>query len=74
MVSYDKEKQELESLPGQIEQLEQSIQQIHDEMAKPEFFKQEGAVIATRQQELKSLETELETAYARWEELEQLAP
>ncbi len=69
-----KEKQELESLPGQIEQLEQSIQQIHDEMAKPEFFKQEGAVIATRQQELKSLETELETAYARWEELEQLSP
>ena len=69
-----KEKQELESLPGQIEQLEQSIQQIHDEMAKPDFFKQEGTVIATRQQELKSLETELETAFARWEELEQLAP
>ena len=69
-----KEKRELESLPEQIEQLEQAIQQIHDEMAQPDFFKQEGTVIAARQHELKTLETRLETAYARWEELEQLTP
>ncbi len=69
-----KEKQELAELPQRIEKCEQAIQKIHDEMGQPEFFKQEGASIAARQQELKSLETELETAYARWEELEQLAP
>ncbi len=69
-----KEKQELAELPQRIEKCEQAIQKIHDEMGQPEFFKQEGASIAARQQELKSLETELETAYARWEELEQLTP
>ncbi|MCH2182518.1 MAG: ATP-binding cassette domain-containing protein [Mariniblastus sp.] len=69
-----KEKQELEALPAQIEALEQSIQQIHDEMTQPEFFKQEGTAIAARQQALKTLENDLETAFARWEELEELEP
>ena len=69
-----KEQQELEGLPDRIETLEQAIRQIHDEMTQPDFFKQEGAVIAARQEELNALETELATAYARWEELEELAP
>ena len=67
-----KEKQELDRLPDQIEMLESSIQAIHDEMVQPDFFKQDGAVIAARQQELKRLESELETAFARWEELDEL--
>ncbi|MEE2826934.1 MAG: ATP-binding cassette domain-containing protein [Planctomycetota bacterium] len=67
-----KEKQELDRLPGQIETLESSIQAIHDEMVQPDFFKQDGTLIAARQQELKRLENELETAFARWEELDEL--
>lgn len=67
-----KEKQELDRLPDQIEMLESSIQAIHDEMVQPDFFKQDGAVIAARQQELKRFESELETAFARWEELDEL--
>ena len=69
-----KEKQELAALPQEIEELERSIQSIHDAMTEPDFFKQDGAVITERQQELKQLEQRLGTAYARWEELEQLTP
>ena len=69
-----KEKQELAALPQEIEELERSIQTIHDAMTEPDFFKQDGAVITERQQELKHLEQRLGTAYARWEELEQLTP
>ncbi|MCH2178853.1 MAG: ATP-binding cassette domain-containing protein [Mariniblastus sp.] len=68
-----KEKQELDKLPQKIEETERSIQEIHDAMTDPGFYKQEGSVISERQLQLKRLEKELEKAYARWEELEQLS-
>ncbi len=67
-----KEQQELAALPEQIEKLDQTIADLHDQMAAPEFYQQPGEAIAAQQANLKQLERQLADAYARWEELEQL--
>ena len=69
-LSY-KDQRELEELPGRIEGLEQAIQTIHDRMAEPGFYQQNGDTIASTKDELAILETKLEQAYARWETLDQ---
>jgi ATP-binding cassette subfamily F protein uup len=71
-LSY-KHQRELENLPAKIEELEGKIAELHAEMAAPEFYKQPSDVIAARAQVLEGLETDLATAYARWEELEAAA-
>ena len=68
-LSY-KEKRELEALPDLIETTESRIAEIHQLMGAPEFYKSPGEEISERQAELKSLESKLENAYRRWEELE----
>jgi ATP-binding cassette subfamily F protein uup len=68
-----KERKELESLPGTIEQYEGQIESLHADMAQPAFYQQPGTRIAEEQARLKQLEYDLAVAYARWEELEQLA-
>ena len=65
-----KEKRELETLPKTIQQLEAATEQLHQEMAAPEFYKQPSEQIAPKQAKLKETEEKLATAYARWEELE----
>lgn len=67
------EKRELYQLPTKIEQLESKIESSHTAMADPAFYQKPGLQIAAAQSKLKELETELATAYARWEELEQVA-
>ena len=42
-------------------------------MAQPDFYQKPGPEIASAQAELKKFEEELATAYARWEELEEIA-
>lgn len=68
-----KEKQELESLPATIEQLETRLGDLQQEMAKPNFYQQGGDKITAATAQLKELESQLATAYHRWEELEQFA-
>ena len=65
-----KERRELADLPARIDALEAKLAARHEEMADPAFFRQEGAVIAAAQAELKALEAEIATTYARWEALE----
>lgn len=59
---------ELNKVEGRIEQLEDEKKQLENEMAKPEV-----AVISAKVMELhtkaQQIEVELETLYARWEEL-----
>ncbi|MCP5159464.1 MAG: ATP-binding cassette domain-containing protein [Gammaproteobacteria bacterium] len=64
------ERRELEQLPARIEALEQRQQALQMQIADPAFYKQEPETIAQRLEELRSLEAELEAAYARWEKLE----
>ncbi|MBI1309934.1 ATP-binding cassette domain-containing protein [bacterium] len=68
-----KEERELETLPEKIEQLEQEQSDLHAAMADPSFFRQDSDTIATTTARLEALATELETALARWEELESRA-
>lgn len=69
-LSY-KEKRELESLPKRIESLEQRITGLHALMADPEYYQSAGDKIAEDAAKLDSAEKNLESAYQRWEELEQ---
>jgi ATP-binding cassette subfamily F protein uup len=64
---------ELEALPGRIEELEAARAALHDAMADPAFYRQDGGAIAEARARLEGLERELGTAYARWEALEGLA-
>jgi ATP-binding cassette subfamily F protein uup len=68
-----KERQELESLPGNIEKYDAEIAALHREMAEPQFYQQPGTQIAAEQSRLKLLEEQLAAAYQRWEALERLA-
>jgi ATP-binding cassette subfamily F protein uup len=67
-LSYN-DQRELEQLPQRIEDIEAQIEAMHQSMADPEYYQQGGDTIASDATKLKSLETDLATAYARWEEL-----
>ncbi len=64
------ETRELEALPRKIETLEAEQEALFERMADPDFYKEESDTIAAAKARLKPLETELERAYERWEELE----
>ena len=59
-----------EKLPAQIERIETEIADMHQKMADPAFYKQDGKVIAAHGQQLAELEEDLAKYFARWEELE----
>jgi ABC transport system ATP-binding/permease protein len=68
-LSY-KEQRELEALPARIDALEAEERALHDAMADPAFYRQDGAEIARKKARLDALELELAECYRRWEELE----
>jgi len=68
-----KERRELDELPGRIDGLESAIRGLHDAMADPAFYRQEGGAIAETKGRLEALEQELASALQRWEILEALA-
>ena len=66
-----KEAKELESLPLKIEELESKISQMTAQMAKPSFYtKNNTDTIAEFNCTMVSLQTELDSSYARWQLLE----
>lgn len=67
-----KEQRELEALPDTIAAMEQEVEEIHGNLADPEFYRTAGDEVALLAARLKELELELEAAYLRWEELETL--
>jgi ATP-binding cassette subfamily F protein uup len=67
-----KERRELGELPRKIEQLEADKQQLFEEMATPEFYARSGAEIAAAKTRLAAIDQEIQSAYARWMELESL--
>ena len=68
-LSY-KDQRELDQLPQRIEQLETDIDALHQNMANPDFYRQDGTQISEQKEQLALLEKELEKAYSRWEVLE----
>jgi len=68
-LSY-KLQRELEQLPALIERLETEQETLQQAMLQPDYFSRDKTAIASDQLRLKEIGSELEQAYARWEELE----
>ena len=69
-LSY-KEQRELEQLPQLLEELETKITVLQTEIADPAFFQQAHDITDAKLKVLADTEAELETAFLRWEELEE---
>jgi len=65
-----KEQKELESLPLEIEKMEEEHQQKIIEMSSAEFYKLKPSVIRDTQAGLEELSKKIEKAYQRWEALD----
>jgi ATP-binding cassette subfamily F protein uup len=71
-LSY-KETKELEALPGRIETLEAERTEIITALSSPEFYaSSDSDRVTSTNARLKTLDLELDEAYARWEQLEEL--
>ena len=68
-LSY-KDRRELEQLPQRIEQLETEQSELQQLSADPALYREQPEQATQVLKRLQRLEQELETAYARWEQLE----
>ncbi|MDN5873304.1 MAG: ATP-binding cassette domain-containing protein [Sinobacteraceae bacterium] len=68
-LSY-KDKRELEKLPQSIETLEAEQAKLAEQLAAPGAWEQDHDAMLAAQQRLDEVARELDTAFARWEELE----
>lgn len=68
-LSY-KDQCDLESLPKKIEKLESEVEQLHEQMARSDFFQQEKEIITQTQVQLSAVEESLKLSYQKWETLE----
>jgi len=66
------EKRELEALPGKIETFEADQKNLFALMSDPAFYIKEKEEIGKVKRDLDRLTSEIESAYARWEELERI--
>jgi ABC transport system ATP-binding/permease protein len=64
---------ELEQLPAQVEALEAKMAELTEQMNDPGFYRQDAAAITRHNSEVEALQSELDAAYSRWEELESRA-
>lgn len=70
-LSY-KEQRELESLPKQLESFEQALEVLQQQVSQADFYSKELTYTQPILDKLAHAESELENAFARWEELESL--
>ncbi len=68
-----KEKLELEKLPIQIEALENRQEELNARLAEPGYYQRDEADFLKTTREAEQVQQELETLYARWDELEEQA-
>ncbi|MDK2848335.1 MAG: transport system ATP-binding/permease protein [Desulfuromonadales bacterium] len=67
-----KQRRELEELPLRIEALETEQAELHEKLADPAFYKEQGDAVSAVRERMMSLEEELAECFVRWEELEAL--
>ncbi len=65
-----REEREWEALPARIEGLEATLEEVHRQMAAPEFYRGDPEEIRRVVEESQRLPAEIEALYARWEELD----
>ena len=70
-LSY-KQQRELDELPALLEQYETRIAELQAEVENPEFFQKPHQETSRLLNELAEVEQKLETAFERWEELENI--
>ncbi len=71
-LSY-RQKQELAALPARIDTLETERGELHAKLADPQLYRTgDGAAAGTARDRLAQVESELEVAFERWTELEEL--
>lgn len=68
-LSY-KHQLELDTLPAEIEALENKLEELQTEISDPSFFKQESSSSNQKLTELAQVEETLSASYERWDELE----
>jgi ATP-binding cassette subfamily F protein uup len=68
-LSY-KDQRELESLPARLEELEARKAALLAETQQPDFYSRPHAEVAAHMKQLADLDAQIETAFARWAELE----
>jgi ATP-binding cassette subfamily F protein uup len=64
------EQRELDALPGKIEALEARVAELAAQMQSPDFYRRDGAAIASALEQAANADAELAQAYARWEALD----
>jgi ATP-binding cassette subfamily F protein uup len=65
-----REQQELQALPGRIEELEREQRRLTAAVANPDFYKESREEIEQTLARLGALQSALAAAYARWDELD----
>ena len=65
-----KEMRELEALPAVIEKLESRMAELTSAMNEPAYFRQSAEAIVGSNEALARTQSDLDAAYARWQELE----
>ena len=65
-----KKKEELKAITPVIEKLESDLENLQTKMSAPDYFKSAAKDMTADQKRLENIESELEAAYAIWEELE----
>ena len=66
------QKRELNDLPQKIDALETSQKELYEAMSNPLFYKKSKEEIARAKADLDRVANEIETAYIRWEKLENM--
>ena len=70
-LSY-KDQRELDQLPAEIQRIEQSIAELQQVVATPDFYAQDKTIVQRKLKELGEAESHLEQRVERWGELESL--
>jgi ATP-binding cassette subfamily F protein uup len=65
-----KEQRELEALPGRIDALENEMAALTEALSAPGFYAKDSAAQAAHHAKMAAAQAELDTAFARWSELD----
>lgn len=68
-----KESRELEELPTRIDDLESEQARLHDALADPQMHRTDPEAVKEHAARLSEIESDLDAAYRRWEELDRIA-
>lgn len=66
----EQKREQLKTMPGLIEKLEKKLEELQNTMSSADYYKNSPDEMASDQSRLEVVESELETAYTVWEELE----